>query len=79
MPQISEIRVEYGRTIRTDDVKYEFKKVSVELSAKILPGEPSQEAVEDLYHMAKKKVDEFLFGKKEIQAEDREESAEDYF
>lgn len=54
MPMITEIKAAYGKTINLGN--YESARLDVELSAKLMPGESSQEAIEDLQAMAKKKV-----------------------
>lgn len=58
MAQIIEVRVNYGRTINLGN--YESSRIDVELSAKILDGENSQEAIEDLRQMCRLKVQQFI-------------------
>lgn len=65
MAQLREIKVNYGRTKNLGN--YESERVDVELAATLLPGEDSQQAVEDLYHMAKKKVNEYIIARTQLE------------
>lgn len=68
MAQIIEVRVNYGRTINLGN--YESSRIDVELSAKILDGENSQEAIEDLRQMCRLKVQQFIDLEQKTRAEE---------
>lgn len=55
---ISKIKVAYGRTVNLGN--YESERIDVELEAKLMPGEDSQEALDDLRAMAKLKVNQYV-------------------
>ncbi|MBT8490944.1 MAG: hypothetical protein KJN62_07840 [Deltaproteobacteria bacterium] len=71
MGQIIEVAVSYGKTINMGN--YESSRIDIELRAKVLEGEDSNEVVEDLRSMAKLKVNQAA------QAELKKLSAEEYF
>ena len=68
MAQIIEVKVNYGRTINLGN--YESSRIDVELSAKILDGENSQETIEDLRQMCKLKVQQFIDLEQKTRAEE---------
>lgn len=58
MAQITEVKVNYGFSVQVRD--REWRKMDLELTGKILEGESSEEATEDLRQMAKLKINQWV-------------------
>lgn len=74
--RIKEVSVSYGRTKNLGN--YESLRIDVQLTAEIEPGEPSQELIEDLQAMVKKKAEEML-ERKQTKAQTIKEFMEDFY
>lgn len=68
MAQITEIKVNYGRTANMGN--FESVRVDVELSAKLSEQDDYQAVTNELYEIAKSKVKKFIVEKKEQNEED---------
>lgn len=91
MSKIVEIKVNYGRTIKTRPNDYQFLRLDIEMKAVVEKGENSQEVLDDLQAYAALEVKEWAKHElNEIEKDDKsgksnyknimnETSAEDYF
>lgn len=56
--RVKEVGIVYGETKNLGN--FESLRIDVQLKVDVEPGEPSQELLNDLYLMARKKADEFI-------------------
>lgn len=74
--RVKEVGITYGETKNLGN--FESLRIDVQLKVDVEPGEPSQELLNDLYLMARKKADEFIDARVKLKKINTKKAIEKY-